>query len=59
MPNVIIATINKKGSEVKDHTSLASKPFPNPDVQKILNVSHSATVDLGAATATRLVLEPE
>ena len=58
MRNAIIVNINKRENEVTDHTTLASKPFPNPDVLKILYESHGAAVDLGAAAAIRLVLEP-
>jgi hypothetical protein len=43
---------------VTEHTTLASKPFSNPDVLKTPDKTHSATVDLGAASATKLVLQP-
>jgi hypothetical protein len=36
--------------------SLASKSFTNPDVLKEPDKTHSASVDLGVATATKLVL---
>ena len=35
--------------------SLASKSFTNPDVLKEPDKTHSASVDLGVATATKLV----
>ena len=35
--------------------SLASKSFTNPDVLKEPEKTHSASVDLGVATATKLV----
>ena len=38
--------------------SLASKSFTNPDVLKEPEKTHSASVDLGVATATKLVLQP-
>ena len=38
--------------------SLASKSFTNPDVLKEPDKTHSASVDLGVATATKLVLQP-
>ena len=38
--------------------SLASKSFSNPDVLKEPDKTHSASVDLGVATATKLVLQP-
>ena len=38
--------------------SLASKSFTIPDVLKEPDKTHSASVDLGVATATKLVLQP-
>ncbi|MGY9028884.1 MAG: cupin domain-containing protein [Rhodobacterales bacterium] len=38
--------------------SLASKSFSNPDVLKEPEKTHSASVNLGVATATKLVLQP-
>ena len=38
--------------------SLASKSFSDPDVLKEPDKTHSASVDLGVATATKLVLQP-
>jgi hypothetical protein len=39
-------------------SSLASKSFSNPDVLKEPEKTYSASVDLGVATATKLVLQP-
>ena len=38
--------------------SLTSKSFSNPDLVKEPEKTHSASVDLGVATATKLILQP-
>ena len=38
--------------------TLAAKSVSNPDTVKTPEKTHSATVDLGAASATKLVLQP-